>query len=380
MRRGLLAGVLGLAAVACGGGGGAGSPAAPAPASPPAPILAAGTALSFVSGETDQPVGGARVTVGTASYLADGSGQILLGETVPQSTQMTILAEGYLDRRVLVGSPSETRFTLWPRLSTLTREPYTRYVRDPYGLDELWTQELAYTDTRYCSLRSQFPLAGRPLRRARSGAVIPVGIAEGQLKRPSVERAVQAATGLANAASEGRVVFQYVEGSVPGGGIVVESLDSPGDEATFIAQLVASTDAEGYVTGGRIQFSIDPVQRPDWPSFQQSAWFLGETEFLTETVAHELGHALGLWHAYFDADRQTYHWGLMTIRSDATCGGMGVWYYLDARDFSPAEKLALKLMYQRRPGNTFPDSDGGVRAAQAGETAVVCRLGAPPQD
>jgi len=342
-------------------------------------VLAAGTVLSFVSGETEQPVGGARVAVGAASYLADASGQIVLGESVPQSTPVGVLAEGYLDRRVLL-SPGETRFTLWPRLSTLTREPFTRYVRDPFGLDELWTQELVYTDTRWCSAQSQFSLGGRPLRRARTGATIPVGVAEGPFRRQSVQRAVQAATGLANAASEGRVVFQYVEGAVPAGGIVVESLDLPGDEAQFVAQLVATTDGEGYVTGGRVQFAVDPVQRADWPSFQQSAWFLGETEFLTETIAHELGHALGLWHAYFDDGRQTYHWGLMTIRADTTCGGMGVWYYLDARDFSPAEKLALKLMYQRRPGNTFPDSDGGARAARAAETTIVCRLGGPPVD
>jgi hypothetical protein len=335
--------------------------------------------LSFVSGETDQPVGGARVTVGAASYLADVSGQIVLGESVSGSTPMGVLAEGHLDRRVLL-SPGETRFTLWPRLSTATREPFTRFVRDPSGLDELWTQELVYTDTRWCSAKSQFPLAGRPLRRARTGATIPVGVASGPLKRPSVERAVQAATGLANAANEGRVVFQYVEGPVPAAGIVVESLDLPGGESSFIAQLAATTDAEGYVTGGRIQFSVDPVQRADWPSYQQSSWFLGETEFLTETIAHELGHALGLWHAYFDEEGRSYHWGLMTIRADATCGGMGVWYYLDARDFSPAEKLALKLMYQRRPGNAFPDSDGEVRSARAAETAVVCRLGAPPLD
>ena len=91
MRHKLLAIVLGLAVASCGGGGGDSSPSVPAiPASTPAPAFPAGTAVSFLSGETGQPVDGAMVTVGTANYLADQSGQILISETVPVSTQMTV--------------------------------------------------------------------------------------------------------------------------------------------------------------------------------------------------------------------------------------------------------------------------------------------------
>jgi hypothetical protein len=67
----------------------------------------------------------------------------------------------------------------------------------------------------------------------------------------------------------------------------------------------------------------------------------------------------------------------MSIYSDSCLNG-NLWYYSYVRDFSPAEKLALRLMYQRTPGNTFPDDDSGVRAAQAGGSVVVCRLGGPP--
>lgn len=52
---------------------------------------------------------------------------------------------------------------------------------------------------------------------------------------------------------------------------------------------------------------------------------------------HELGHTFGLRHT------QDQH--------DLMCPGSGI------RAFSPKERLVIRLMLQRRPGNTFPDTD-----------------------
>lgn len=43
-------------------------------------------------------------------------------------------------------------------------------------------------------------------------------------------------------------------------------------------------------------------------------------------------------------------------------------------DFSPAEKLVLDLMYERRAGTRFPDNDRQAAATSAGRERIVCRL------
>ena len=78
---------------ACGGSGGS-TPQTPSAVATPAPrALAAGTTVSIVSGEDDAPVEGARVVVGTREYVTDGSGQIVLAETVPYGTFVDVVAD-----------------------------------------------------------------------------------------------------------------------------------------------------------------------------------------------------------------------------------------------------------------------------------------------
>ena len=64
-----------------------------------------------------------------------------------------------------------------------------------------------------------------------------------------------------------------------------------------------------------------------------------ETSRIASVVAHELGHSLGLRHSISPGD-------LMASPHDRNVGS-----------FSQSEKLTLALMYQRRPGNIFPDND-----------------------
>lgn len=75
----------------------------------------------------------------------------------------------------------------------------------------------------------------------------------------------------------------------------------------------------------------------------------------TGLLAHEIGHAFGLGH--------TTQAGLMTPMVGA------------ASDFSPAEKLAMRMMLQRTPGNRAPDSDGGAGSSSARETRILACQG-----
>ena len=294
--------------------------------------------------------------------MTDETGQMILGATVSPSAQMTVLADNFLDRRAVLRPSSEPRFTLWPRTS-------------PGGLDESWTQELVYTDsTHCCPVNAAIRLGGLPLIRARSGISIPVTIAPGVLQRPAVEEGARAAIDLVNAANEGREVFRFAAGPVSGSKIEIQLIRP---DPKFLAQMASDVDQEGYITGGRLQFLGDPVQEKDWGTWRSCWWFEGETAFFTAVIAHELGHAVGLQHHYAeDAEFRGLHFGMMSLHVD-TASGLEWENYKIRRDFAPAEKLAMRLMYQRSRGNTFPDTDSGARASQAGGSMVVCRLSPP---
>jgi len=93
---------------ACGGSNGPSTPSSsPTPLAPPG--LAAGTGLSFVSGENGAPVGGAQVVVAGRNYRADPAGRVTLTEHVTPGALVDVVAPGFFDRQTQLRSDLATR-------------------------------------------------------------------------------------------------------------------------------------------------------------------------------------------------------------------------------------------------------------------------------
>ncbi|HEX6738300.1 MAG TPA: matrixin family metalloprotease, partial [Vicinamibacteria bacterium] len=285
--------------------------------------LPAGTVLTVASGETGSAVRGVRLVIAGHEYRSDDDGRVRLDAVAAGGALMDVDSDGYLARQTLVRSASETRFTLWPRLS-------------PTGLDEEFTRRLIYTSGADGALPGE-----QALERivARSVALIPTG----ELRADAVAMAnLAAGADRMTDLTEGKVRYQIAD-RAPDGAVPVELVVNAKEEyfatniqAAAFAQLTLNSRSE--ITGARIAFrDMSLAQRQ-------------------KVAHHELGHTLGLGHSPFTGD-------LMHCCSPQT----------DA--MTPRERLAVQLAYQRRPGNRFPDNDRDSRSQSAGGSStrvIVC--------
>jgi hypothetical protein len=318
--------------VACHGG----SPTAPTPAAavraltgdnPTTATSAAAVhalhALSFVSGETEQPVAGASVLVDGRRYTTDGAGTIVLPAVFSHATDVDASASGFLERRTLFRS---SLMSLWPKVS-------------PTGLDAEYSARLVYN----CS-EATCPSAGQPLARILQGLVFVVPSAE--IRSDPVALGIhEQAAALMTAATAGEVTFRVAE-SAPPGALTVRTWIDPSDP--ILLQLGAAgvtrrqIDSGAAITGATIALRSRELARR------------------LPLVLHELGHTFGLGHSPRIGD---------VMWNGPEIYGLG--------DFSPRERLAVGLMLQRSPGNRFPDSDDGVVAGSSRPRNLVLACGHP---
>lgn len=301
----------------CGGGGG-GNPTAPSGAQGG---LSAGATLTFVSGETQQPVSGATVRVGSDAYTTDGRGEIRLTRGADLGTALTVETGAFLTRETRVRDPEETTFTLWSRANTTI------------GLTEGYTRALIYSGS--------FTLSRLPLMARRVSIVLSADL----LADPVIFGAYVHAAERLTAATLGQIEWAVEERYTGGIPVTVEM-------QTGICPLPESSACvgvgldHGYIIDARI--------------FIQEHVF----ELQTRWVAlHELGHVFGLEHTPDES------------RFDDVMAAppFGAW----PQDFTAREQFDMRLMLQRRAGNRFPDNDAvlGLATSSLSRRLISCGPG-----
>lgn len=304
--------------VACGGGQSPTAPRLPEASSVAAPPVV----LTFVSGETQQPVASAVVAVEGRRYTTDAEGRVTLDPAPSSQAELDVEAPTFFLRRTLHRSD---RFTLWPRQS-------------PTGLDEEYTARLVYACGASCDG------GGEPLLRVLSGSVL-VSPAPELQANPAVMASHRAAADLLSAATHGAVMFSVTSSGA--GGLAVTTRVDPNDPAIVSMAAAAVTrrflGSHGEILEASIVFRSFSLARR------------------VPLVLHELGHVFGLGHS--------------PRSGDVMWAGPELY---ETSDFSPREKLAIDLMLQRLPGNRFPDSDesvmSGAASAARGPSVLFCRI------
>jgi hypothetical protein len=293
--------------------------------------------FSVVSGEDGRPVAGATVllsgssTTGTFSqtYVADAAGQIRLDRPVLYSPvpALDVTAAGYLKRETLIRTADDTTFSLWPSTS-------------PTGLDENFSGLTAYSFPQ-CPARFDPGTLQRHNPSTKEAVYVlgPTLQAVADIERH--QRAIDALnTATGNAP---RYVIATAE---PVSGVIVRVSVDPQQFPCLSGEAAAFTVVHGvnrYITGADVVYCAN--------SYASNP----------RTVAHELGHTVGLNH------------------SDATTADdlMSCTYAEAPAVLSPREALLIRLMLLRPGGNSWPDRDrpfAGTSPARVARTTqmIVC--------
>jgi hypothetical protein len=312
--------------VACGGSDSA--PGAPSPQPQrPGEWRLSGTVVDTLSGEA---VSGATLSFsGGASIAATGNGAWMLeGTGTSSNPTVTVAAPGYVTRETTVrwssGGRADVRLDLIADRSPFTLTFFRQFVRngfeEPDSLKAIrrWTRAPNfYVDAR--NPQTQQPLTSSEVASIQNAIrqAVPQ-VTGGQFEAGTIEIATQSR---ARRADYVNVVFVHEpDGDYCGQALVGAN---PG-EITMNYDLCRSTCGA----------------------------------FSPETLAHEVGHAMGFWH--------TNGPGIMHPDRIRRCSNL---------QFSDTERLHARVAYARPPGNTDTDRDPATFAAAdtGGETRIVCR-------
>jgi hypothetical protein len=282
---------------------------------PTAPeTFGASRTLTVVSGRTGEPVAAATVVLAGHSYRTDGNGRIVLSEAPP--ADLDVLAPQHLVRETRLSASTGGEVVLWP-------------LGPGYAAD--YVRSLLYKPS-HTTREGPSAAPDEPLHRLLVPRVSVVPAAGLRSDRHFLEALDEAIAEL-NRVTEGVVSFGI--DPRPLSDVTFRIDVDPGISSAALAW----RDLRAFaVVGGRIAFkSLASARDPRY-------------------LTHELGHALGLEHSTVSSDMMYF----LAVRPSP-------------RGFSENERLTIRLLLRRRPGNRFPDNDrdGSAAASSASATCVV---------
>jgi hypothetical protein len=272
--------------------------------------------VTLRSGETDQPVAGARVAISgqsqagsfNSNYTTDASGQFALDRAVflTPTPLVEASAAGFVVRVTLL-KQDETTISLWPSSS-------------PTGLDDEFSSTVAFSGSSCPAVNN----GQAPLRRASVSAPVVQVTFGPTLQDAAAETAHQIALTRLNTATAGAPRYEFTSSPSPGGVVFTAEIDPAAATCTAGPEPLRAATALGFtngnINGGRLIYCTVDAARS------------------VALVMHELGHTVGLYHSASTAD---------------------IMYCSAGRpvQFSQRERLVMKLLRLRRSGTRWPDND-----------------------